>query len=88
MTESVKEAGQQAHDSTWMDHVARAGLVAYGVVRLLLAWVALQLAFGGRSERDQEASNTGAFAESASKPFGEVALVAVAVGLTLWSVGR
>lgn len=89
MTESVKEAGQQAHDSTWMDHVARAGLVAYGVVHLLLAWVALQLAFGGRSERDQEASNTGAFAELASKPFGEVALIAVAGGLTLlacWQV--
>lgn len=67
-----------------MDHLARAGLVAYGVVHLLIAWVALQLAFGGSR---REASSKGAFAELASQPFGEVALWAVAVGLmflVLW----
>lgn len=89
---NVKETVQQAHESTWMDHVARAGLLAFGVVHLLLAWVALQLAFGGRSERnDQEASNTGAFAELAQQSFGEIALGAVALGLVLlvcWQVAE
>lgn len=68
-----------------MDHLARAGLVAYGVVHLLIAWVALQLAFGGSR---REASSRGAFEELASQPFGEVALWAVAVGLALLVLWR
>jgi Domain of Unknown Function (DUF1206) len=82
---TVKESGKQAHESTWMDHLARAGLVAYGVVHLLIAWVAVQLAFG---ESGREASSSGAFAELASKPFGTAALWAVAVGLLLLVVWR
>lgn len=69
-----------------MDHLARAGLVAYGVVHLLIAWVAVQLAFG---ESGRQASSTGAFAELASQPFGTVALWALSVGLwllVLWRV--
>jgi len=59
--------------------------VAYGVVHLLIAWVALQLAFGGTS---QEASSKGAFEELSSHPFGTVALWAVALGLVLLVVWR
>lgn len=82
---SVKESGKDAQQSPWLDVSARAGLVAYGVVHLLLAWVALQLAFGSTG---QEASSTGAFADLASRPFGEVALWAVAVGLVLLVLWR
>lgn len=85
MGEAVKGSGNRASESGWMDHVARAGLVAYGVVHLLIAWVALQLAFG---ESSRKASSTGAFHELASKPFGTVALWAVAVGLLLLVLWR
>lgn len=60
------------------------GLIAYGVVYLLIAWIALQLAFGKSS---QEASQQGAMQELASKPLGGVLLWVVAVGLfalVLW----
>lgn len=76
----VKDAGKQAENSEWLDHVVRFGLVAYGVVHLLIAWIALQLAFG---ETKQSASSTGALHELASKPFGGVALWAVALGMLL-----
>lgn len=82
---AVKDSGKQAEDSAWFDHVARAGLVAYGVVHLLIAWVALQLAFG---ESGRKASSTGAFHELASQPFGEALLWAVAVGLLLLVLWR
>ncbi|RCK71243.1 DUF1206 domain-containing protein [Desertihabitans brevis] len=66
--------------------MVRIGLVAYGVVHLLVAVVALQLALGvGR----QEASSTGAMAEVATQPLGVVLLGAIAVGLVtlaLWKV--
>jgi hypothetical protein len=54
------------------------GLMAYGVVYLLIAWIALQLAWGRSS---QEASQKGALEELASKPLGGVLLWVVAIGL-------
>ena len=54
------------------------GLIAYGVVHLLIAWIALQLAFGKSS---QEASQQGALQELAGKPLGGVLLWVVAIGL-------
>ena len=35
--------------SDWLDVAARIGLVAYGVVHLVIAWLAVQLAVGDRS---------------------------------------
>lgn len=81
----VKAAGRQAEDSRWLDHVVRFGLVAYGVVHLLLAWIALQLAFG---ETGRSASSSGALKELASQPFGGVAIWAVALGMTLLVLWR
>ncbi len=81
----VKDAGQRAEDSEWLDYVVRFGLVAYGVVHLLVAWIALQLAFG---ETGRSASSSGALKELASQPFGGIAIWAVAVGMTLLVVWR
>ncbi|WP_432888834.1 DUF1206 domain-containing protein [Kribbella sp. CA-245084] len=54
------------------------GLMAYGVVYLLIAWIALQLAWGQSS---QEASQQGALQELAGKPLGGILLWVVAIGL-------
>lgn len=59
------------------------GLVSYGIVHLVLAWIALQVAFGGGGD----ASTSGALRELASQPFGRVLMVVMAVGLftlVLW----
>ena len=81
----VKSAGRRAENSEWLDHVVRFGLVAYGVVHLLVASIALQLAFG---DTGRSASSKGALKELASQPFGEVALWAVAIGMSLLVVWR
>jgi hypothetical protein len=68
----------------WLDAAARVGLVAYGVVHLVIAWLAVQLAVGDSSGSP---SATGAVSELAQKPFGQVLVWAVAVGmflLVLW----
>lgn len=77
--------GEKAGHGHGVEVAARAGFVAYGVVHLLIAWIALQLAFGGTG---QEASSKGAFAELAGHRFGGVALAAVALGLALLVVWR
>lgn len=80
IADQVRGAGRRAHHSDWLDHVARAGLIAYGVVHVVLAWLAIQLAFG---DREGSASSTGAVRELAQQPFGEVLVWAVCVGMAL-----
>ena len=84
LTDRAEGVGQQAQQSEWMDKAIRVGLVAYGVVHLLVGWLALQLAFG---ESEGKASNKGAMQELAQQPFGEVLVWAIAIGmflLVLW----
>jgi len=85
MTDQAERLGQQAHESDWLDHAIRLGLVAYGVVHLLIAWLAIQLALG---ESTGKASSTGAMHQLAQQPLGEVLVWAVAVGMVLLVLWR
>jgi hypothetical protein len=67
-------------DDDWVDWVARAGLVAYGVVYVLIGWLALQLAWGDRSGKP---SSSGALRELAQQPFGGVLIWIVSIGMFL-----
>jgi hypothetical protein len=85
MTNQAERLGNRAHDSNWLDHAIRAGLVAFGVVHLLIAWLAIQLAFGDNSHK---ASSTGAMHELAQQPLGDALVWGVAVGMYLLVVWR
>ncbi len=74
------DLGKKAEDHRWVDHAARAGMVAYGVVNLLIAWLALQLAFG---DREGSTTSSGAMSQLAQQPFGKVLVWLVAVGMLL-----
>jgi Domain of Unknown Function (DUF1206) len=63
---------------------ARIGLVAYGITYLLVAWLALHVAFGGGGQRTDQ---SGAFQTIAAQPFGRVLLWVLVVGfaaVALW----
>ncbi|MGY2874949.1 membrane associated rhomboid family serine protease [Marmoricola sp. URHA0025 HA25] len=81
----IERAGEEADHSDWLDRAVRFGLVAYGAVYLMIAWVAGELALGNRSGRP---SPQGALAKLAGQPFGHVLLWAVAVGLFVLVVWR
>jgi len=84
MTSRVEQLGRRADSSEWLDWAIRAGLVTYGVVHLLVGWLALQLAFGDTS---QKASNKGAIQEVAQQQYGDLLVWAIAIGmflLVLW----
>lgn len=85
VADTAEQAGREAHESDWLDHAIRAGLVSYGVVHLLVGWLAVQLALGDRSEN---ASNSGALQALAEQPLGGVLIWLVAVGLLLLVVWR
>jgi hypothetical protein len=64
---------------------ARAGLVARGVIYLLVGLLALQIAFGGGK---RQADRGGALAELSDKPFGAVLLWALAIGVVCMALWR
>lgn len=63
----------------------RIGLVALGVMHVIIGWLALQLAFGDHSGSP---SSSGAIQELAQKPLGGVLVWAVAVGFFLLAAWR
>jgi hypothetical protein len=76
---SAVGAARQAGDSDALEHLARVGLIAYGVVHLLVAWLALQLAWGGGS--GESADQSGAMQTLAETSVGKPLLWVLAVGL-------
>lgn len=83
MPGSAKSEARKAANSKTLEVLARVGLVAYGLVHLLVGWLALQVAWGGSK---QNADQSGALKEIAQKPFGSVLLWLVAVGLAALAV--
>jgi hypothetical protein len=74
---------QRAGNSDALENLARVGLIAYGVVHLLLAWLAIQLAwFNGGKSADQ----SGAMSTVADSPVGKPLLWVIAVGLIALAV--
>lgn len=69
---------------------ARVGLVVYGVVHLLVAWVCVQLALGDLDgDGVAKADKTGALQSLAENPWGELVLWLIAAGLgftVLWQL--
>lgn len=82
---AAADTAESVHRSSWLDHAIRAGLVAYGVVHLLVAWLAVQLAFG---EKEDSASNSGALHYLAEQPMGEVLVWLIALGMLLLVIWR
>jgi hypothetical protein len=82
-TSGTARAADRAGNADALEHLARIGLVAYGIVHLLVAWLALQLAWsGGGGSADQ----SGAMGTLAAQPFGKALLWVLAVGLVALSV--
>lgn len=80
VTDRAEQLGRQADQSDWVDRAARVGLVTYGVVHLVIAWLAVQLAFG---DNQGSADSKGAVQQLNAQPFGQVLVWAVAIGMLL-----
>ena len=81
-------AAREVTDHPVLEALARAGLVAYGVVHLLIGWLTWRVSRGaGGTDADQ----TGALQTVASGPGGAVLLWAIGLGLValaLWQGGE
>jgi len=72
---------QQAKNSKVVQGLGRAGMVCYGLVHVIVAYLALRVAFGDTGQR---ADQNGAVQEIGSTSFGAVVLWVLAVGLVAY----
>jgi Domain of Unknown Function (DUF1206) len=78
-------AARAARDSPAVRALARAGLAARGLTYLIIASIAAQIALGGTT---QSADQHGALEDVASRPFGRLLLIAMAVGFAAYALWR
>lgn len=77
--------GHEVQHSKTLDRGIRFGMVAYGVVHLVVAWLAVQLALG---QHQQNASQKGAMQTLAKQSFGPLLLWLIAIGMFLLVIWR
>src|SRR3954468_19731680 len=82
-TQQARGHASRAADSKPLEYLVRGGFVMYGVIHLLIAWLALQVALGGSSKSSDQ---SGALQDLASKPFGKALLVITIIGLVALAI--
>lgn len=83
--ESANQSAKQVAQSRPVKIGARVGIVAYGVTHLLIAGLALQVAFGQGGE---QADQNGAFQAVAQQPFGQLLLWVLVIGFVFAALWR
>jgi hypothetical protein len=81
---------REVTDHPVLTHLARVGLVAYGVLHVLIGWLAFRIAWFVQP-RTEDADQTGALQTIASSPGGRVLLWVIGLGmlaLALWQAGE
>jgi hypothetical protein len=82
-TNAARNTASRAANSKPLELLARAGFIGYGIVHLLFAWLALQIAIRNAA---QEGDQTGAMRTIAEQPLGKVLLVLIAIGLAAMAI--
>lgn len=88
VTSGAQATASRAANSKPLEALTRIGFIGYGIVHLLFAWLALQIAF---NKSAQEGDQTGAMQTLAGQPLGKALLVAIAIGLlamALWQLSE
>lgn len=86
ITAGARATASRAKHNRLLERTVRGGFIGYGVVHLLFAWLAAQIAFG---EPARPGDQTGALNELAAQPLGKVLVVLVGIGLVamaLWQL--
>jgi hypothetical protein len=87
VADDARDASQQLRGSRGYQLLVAVGLVCYGVMHLLIAWIALRVAWGGGGDASQQ----GALRTLSRTGAGPVLLVVVAVGmltLVVWQTAE
>ena len=82
-TSHVRSTASRAADSKPLEYLARGGFVCYGVIHLLFAWLALQVAFGNSAG---ESDQSGALQMVARQPAGKFLVILIIIGMVALAI--
>ena len=85
LKERSEDALERAAESSWLERLARAGLVARGWLYVVVALLAVQVALGDHEER---ADKQGAMQAVIRQPFGKVLVLGLAIGFAGYALWR
>ena len=74
----ARSTGERIAQAPWFEWLARAGLVARGVIYAIIGVLAVEMAFGAGGKTTNQ---SGALGELAKQPGGKILLVLMAIGL-------
>ncbi len=83
--QGARDAGAAVNTNPAFRWLVTIGLVSYGLIHLVLGWICVQVALGGRGQ----ASTEGALRDLVSQPFGNALMLVFAAGmlaLVIWQV--
>jgi len=83
LTQSAEATASRAAHSKVLEVLTRAGFIGYGVVHLLFAWLALQVAFGRAAPAGDQ---SGALNALAAQPLGRFLVIAIAIGMLAMAI--
>src|SRR4029078_10589481 len=78
----------QLKENPWIEKMARVGLIAKGLVYLMVGSLAIMAAFQFNNQSDTDADQKGAFGFIRESPGGPWILAIVALGLLCYSIWR
>ncbi|HEU4422018.1 MAG TPA: DUF1206 domain-containing protein [Pilimelia sp.] len=84
LSQDARRTATQAADNPLLEMLTRAGFIGYGITHLLLAWLALQIAFAKPAAAGDQG---GALNTLTKQPMGVALVVAISIGLAamaLW----
>ena len=81
--QQAQNTANRAADSKLLEYLTRAGFIGYGIVHLLFAWLALQLALGTSSN---DSDQSGALQTLARQPLGKTLVVLIIVGMVAMAI--
>src|SRR5215210_5629949 len=81
----AQDALEDAAESTWLERLARAGLAARGLLYVVVAVLAVQVA---RGHREARADKQGALQTVVRQPFGRLLVLLLAVGFAGYAAWR
>jgi hypothetical protein len=83
LTSDARATASRAAHSKVLEVLTRAGFIGYGIVHLLFAWLALQIAFGKPAATGDQ---SGALRTLAAQPLGKFLVITICVGLAAMAI--
>jgi hypothetical protein len=82
-TQQARNTASRAARSKPLEYLARGGFIGYGIIHLLFAWLALQIAFSGSGT---ESDQSGALRKLAEQSYGKALVILIIIGLVAMAI--